>query len=134
MVFSKFASKKWPHFKELIKIIKTKHPDFELATAPNYEEINLNKDLGTTCILNKGISLNISQLAGLIKKSSFVIANDTGPAHMAAHLGAKGLALFGYHTSPEKVSIERENFKTLKDVKLEDLTVEKVYSAIKNYL
>ena len=30
------------------------------------------------------------ELAGLIKKSSFVIANDTGPAHMVAHLGKRG--------------------------------------------
>ena len=29
------------------------------------------------------------ELAGLIKKSSFVVANDTGPAHMTAHLGKK---------------------------------------------
>ena len=35
----------------------------------------------------KSKSLNIMQLTGLIKKASFVIANDTGPAHIAAHLG-----------------------------------------------
>ena len=38
-------------------------------------------------------ALDISQLATLIKDSSFVIANDTGPAHMTAHLGSKGIAL-----------------------------------------
>ena len=48
-----------------------------------------------------------------IKDSSFVIANDTGPAHMAAHLGVKGLTLFGSHTTAYKVSIERENFKAI---------------------
>jgi len=55
----------------------------------------------------------------LIKDSSFVVANDTGPAHMAAHLGSKGIALFGSHTTPFKVSIERENFKA---IQVEDLT------------
>ena len=45
-------------------------------------------------ILNNEKALTISELATLIKDSSYVIANDTGPAHMAAHLGAKGLSLF----------------------------------------
>ena len=30
-------------------------------------------------------SLNIMELAGLILKASYVVSNDTGPAHMAAH-------------------------------------------------
>ena len=63
--------------------------------------------------------MDISQLAALIKDSSFVVANDTGPAHMTAHLGSKGIALFGSHTTPFKVSIERENFKA---IQVEDLT------------
>ena len=42
-----------------------------------------------------------------------MVANDTGPAHMTAHLGSKGMALFGSHTTPFKVSIERENFKAI---------------------
>jgi ADP-heptose:LPS heptosyltransferase len=63
-------------------------------------------------VLDNGKALNISQLSSLIKDSSFVVANDTGPAHMSAHLGAKGLALFGAHTTAYKVSIERENFQS----------------------
>ena len=35
------------------------------------------------------------ELSGLISKASFIIANDTGPAHIAAHLGKEGLVLFG---------------------------------------
>ena len=42
-----------------------------------------------------------------------MIANDTGPAHMAAHLGAKGITLFGSHTTAHKVSIERKDFKPI---------------------
>ena len=74
------------------------------------------------------------ELAGLIKKSSYVVANDTGPAHMAAHLGVNGLVLFGYHTTPKKVSIETDKFKALMANKLEDLSAESVYSEIKNKL
>ena len=55
-------------------------------------------------------------------KASFVVANDTGPAHIAAHLNVKGLALFGSHTSAKKVSIETNNFKVLEKVNLNKLT------------
>ena len=61
------------------------------------------------------------------KNSSFVIANDTGPAHIAAHLGSKGLALFGKHTTAELVSIERENFKAIQVSDLEKLSANKVF-------
>ena len=74
------------------------------------------------------------ELAGLILKSSYIIANDTGPAHMAAHLGKDGLALFGYHTSPEKVSIGTEKFKTLVTKNLNELSPELVYSKIREKL
>ena len=74
------------------------------------------------------------ELAGLIKKSSFVIANDTGPAHMTAHLGVNGVVLFGFHTTPEKVSIETDKFKALTVKNLADLSAERVYSEIKNKL
>ena len=49
-------------------------------------------------------------MISLINNSTFIIANDTGPAHIASHLKKKGLALFGSHTTPKKVSIENENF------------------------
>lgn len=74
------------------------------------------------------------ELAGLILKSSYIISNDTGPAHMAAHLGSKGVALFGYHTTAKKVSIETEKFKVINIDDLKNLESEKVYSEIKNYL
>ena len=74
------------------------------------------------------------ELAGLIKKSSFVISNDTGPAHMAAHLGVEGIVLFGHHTTPEKVSIETDKFKALTVDKLKNLSAESVYSEIKSKL
>ena len=74
------------------------------------------------------------ELAGLIKKSSFVIANDTGPAHMAAHLGLNGVVLFGYHTTAKKVSIETDNFKPISVNDLNKLSAEEVYSRIKESL
>jgi ADP-heptose:LPS heptosyltransferase len=60
----------------------------------------------------------------------FVLANDTGPAHMAAHLNSKGLTLFGKHTTAHKVSIERDNFKAMQVSDLNKLSAEKVLEKI----
>ena len=73
-------------------------------------------------------------MSSLIKQSSFVIANDTGPAHMTAHLNAKGLTLFGSHTTAYKVSIERQNFKAIQVNDLTKLSAQNVYGKILKYL
>ena len=74
------------------------------------------------------------ELAGLITKASYVIANDTGPAHMTAHLGQMGIVLFGHHTTAQKVSIETGKFKAITVDDLNLLSAEKVYSEIKDKL
>ena len=35
-----------------------------------------------------------------------IVANDTGPAHIASHLDKKGLVLFGSHTTAKKVVLK----------------------------
>ena len=124
--------KRWPYFSELINLIKQNHPEFELVVAPGPDEIVDAKSFNINIALNNNSVLNFFELASLIKKSHLVIANDTGPAHMTAHLGAKGFVLFGSHTTPEKVSIERENFIAIKSINLKLLSYENVYSIIKN--
>ena len=125
------AHKKWPHYNELIELIKNKYGDqIKVVVAPGPSEIDDTKNINAVSILDKGKALDIPQLAGLIKESSFVIANDTGPAHISAHLGAKGLTLFGKHTTAFKVSIERENFKAIQVDDLEKLSASKVLEKI----
>ena len=123
--------KKWPYFNNLINLIKAKYKDqFKIITAPGPNEINEADQYDAIKILDNGKALSISQLSTLIKKSSFVIANDTGPAHMAAHLNVKGLTLFGSHTTAKKVSIERDNFKAIQVSDLNKLSAEKVFEKI----
>ena len=123
--------KKWPHYNELIELIKNKYGEqIKVVVAPGPSEIDDAKNINAVSILDQGKALDISQLASLIKESSFVIANDTGPAHMTAHLGTKGLTLFGKHTTAFKVSIERENFKAIQVDDLEKLSAGKVLEKI----
>ena len=125
--------KKWPYYNELINLIKKKYNDqYKIVTAPGPSEIKDTKDVNALSILNEEKILDISQLSSLINDSSFVIANDTGPAHIAAHLGVKGLTLFGKHTTAFKVSIERENFKAIQAPDLSKLSVEKVFERLSN--
>ena len=81
-------------------------------------------------ILKQNLPLSITELISLIYNSSYVISNDTGPAHMAAHLNSKGLTLFGSHTTAYKVSIERENFKAIQVNDLAKLSTDKVLEKI----
>ncbi|MDB0066967.1 glycosyltransferase family 9 protein [Candidatus Pelagibacter sp.] len=123
--------KKWSHYNELIELIKNKYEDqIKVVVAPGPSEIDDAKNINAVSILDKDKALDISQLASLIKESLFVIANDTGPAHISAHLGTKGLALFGKHTTAFKVSIERENFKAIQVDDLEKLSAVKVLEKI----
>ena len=125
------TKKKWPYYNELIDIIKSKYNNqYKIVVAPGPDEINEAKDINAICVLDNGKALDISQLSSLIKLSTFVVANDTGPAHMAAHLGAKGLTLFGSHTTAYKVSIERDNFKAIQVNELTKLSPEKVFDKI----
>ncbi|MDC3202143.1 lipopolysaccharide heptosyltransferase family protein, partial [Candidatus Pelagibacter sp.] len=125
------TSKKWPYYNDLISMINEKLENkFKVVIAPGPGEIKDASSINALCVLDNGKALDISQLAALIKDSSFVVANDTGPAHMTAHLGSKGITLFGSHTTPFKVSIERENFKAIQAPELSKLSPEKVFEKL----
>ena len=127
--------KKWPYYNKLIELISSKYgEEYKVITAPGPTEISEAKNINALALLDNGRALDISQLTALIKDSSFVVANDTGPAHIAAHVGAKGLTLFGKHTTAYKVSIERENFKPIEVTDLKNLSAERVFERLSNSL
>ncbi len=123
--------KKWPYYNDLIKLLLNKFgEEFKVLIAPGPQEISEAKEIDAISILDNKKALDISQLTSLIKDSSFIIANDTGPAHIAAHIGAKGLTLFGKHTTAYNVSIERKNFKPIEVSDLKNLGAQKVFERI----
>jgi len=129
------TSKRWPYYNDLINKITDKYNDeFKIVVAPGPNEINDAKKINALCILDNGKALDISQLSTLIKNSSFVVSNDTGPAHMTAHLNAKGITLFGSHKSAFLQSIERDNFKAIQVSDLNKLSTEKVFERLSNSL
>ena len=85
-------------------------------------------------VLDNNEPVNIKTLISLISKAKFIVANDTGPAHIASHLDKKGIVLFGSHTTAKKVSIENYNFKAITVTNLNNLDVETVLGKIKTIL
>jgi len=119
----------------LINKLKEKYKNkYPILVAPGPNEIKESKNLNAKIVLENNSQINLNQLITLIEKSKYVIANDTGPAHICSHLKKNGLVLFGSHTSPEKVSMGNENFKTLKVENLKDLNIDTVFAEIKKYL
>ena len=132
---AKLIEKKWPYYSILISQLKARYKTkYEIVVAPGQNEIKESKSLNAHVVLDGEKALNINQLISLIKDASFIIANDTGPAHICTHMDKPGLVLFGSHTSAYKVSIQSEKFKSIsvKDLKL--LKVETVMKEIKKKL
>tara|TARA_X000001036_G_scaffold429662_1_gene461164 strand:- start:105 stop:1037 length:933 start_codon:yes stop_codon:yes gene_type:complete len=131
----KHQNKKWPYFKELIiKIRRDYKNKYSVLVAPGPDEIKEAANLNAKVIMNGTEPVNIKMLISLINDSQFIIANDTGPAHIASHLNKNGLVLFGSHTSAKKVSIENSNFKALSVKNLSDLNIDTVIGEMKKKL
>ena len=125
-------NKKWPYFKELISELKKNYKNkYPILLAPGPKEIEQANKLNGKVVLDNSEPVNIKTLVSLIDKAKFVIANDTGPAHIASHLDKMGLVLFGSHTTAKKVSIENFNFKALTVNNLKDLNVKTVLNEVK---
>ena len=132
---AKLKHKKWPYFKELIQKIKQEYKNkYPILMAPGPNEIEEANELNGKIVLENGKPISIKKLASLVYNAKFVIANDTGPAHIASHLDKKGIVLFGSHTSAEKVSIENFNFKAVSIKNLKDLDVDTVMQKVKSKL
>ncbi len=128
----KLKNKKWPYYKELIQKLKQEFKNkYSVLLAPGPNEIEEANKLNAKVVLENNEHVTLKTLVSLIHSAKLIIANDTGPAHIASHLDKKGLVLFGSHTSAKKVSIENFNFKALSVKNLNDLDVNTVLNEVK---
>ena len=131
----KHQNKKWPFFKDLISKIRREYKNnYSILVAPGPDEFEEANELNAKVVMDNGESISIKMLISLINDAKFIIANDTGPAHIASHLKKKGLVLFGSHTSAKKVSIESSNFKAITVKNLVDLNADTVMKEVKKKL
>ena len=128
----KLKNKKWPYYKELIQKLKQEFKNkYSVLLAPGPNEIEEANELNAKVVLENNEYVTLKTLVSLIHSAKLIIANDTGPAHIASHLDKKGLVLFGSHTSAKKVSIENFNFKAFSVKNLNDLDVNTVLNEAK---
>jgi len=83
----------WPHWRELAAALH----HHQLVVCPGKGEESLCATLVPNAIVLPG--LRLSEYAAILMLSEQVIANDSGPMHMAAAVGANTLGIFGM-TSP----------------------------------
>ena len=131
----KHQNKKWPYFRDLIIRLKQDYKNaYPILLVPGPNEIKEANSLNAKVVTDNENSVDIKTLISLISNAKFIIANDTGPAHIASHLDKKGLVLFGNHTSAKKVSIENYNFKALTVKNLKELEIDTVLNEVKSRL
>ena len=131
----KHQNKKWPYFKDLVIKLKQDYKNkYPILIVPGPNEIKEASTFNAKVVTNNEDPVDLKTLISLINNAKFILANDTGPAHIASHLDKKGLVLFGSHTSAKKVSIENYNFKALNVKDLKDLDVDTVVAEIKSKL
>jgi len=125
---SRHPQKRWPYYAELATRLIDE--GFQIVTAPGPDEMDLADQIPGIALKGPPGFINWFELAGVMKKAVFIVGNDTGPSHLAAHIGAPGLALFGSHTTAERTGIERENFTAIEVANLANLPVARVLDEI----
>ena len=121
--------KRWPAYGELARRLAAR--GHRVVTVPGPDEIGPCRALPATMLLDQGRVLDFFQLAGVLRGASFVVGNDSGPTHLAAHLGGPGVALVGRSHLPARMTgIERPGFRALEMERLEELPLDTVLAAI----
>jgi ADP-heptose:LPS heptosyltransferase len=124
---ARLPHKRWPGYAALAqRLIADGH---RVVTVPGPDELDLCRTIPGT-MLTGGGWLDYFQLAGVLKQARLAVGNDTGPSHLAAHLGVPLVALLGAHTSPRMTGIDRPGVTCLEQADLSDLAVDRVYAAV----
>ncbi|MEM1012362.1 MAG: lipopolysaccharide heptosyltransferase II [Planctomycetota bacterium] len=88
-----WRTKRWPaeHFARLSEVLGMKH-GLECVVAGAGDAVDAATLIGGLNVVNR---TSVRELASLMKHASLVIANDSGPMHLAAALHRPLVALFG---------------------------------------
>jgi heptosyltransferase II len=83
--------KKWPEFSAFVKLLVSQGVQVVVCPGPGEEEEAEQFYPGAVCL--KGVPL--STYCALLKQASLMVANDTGPGHMAAAMGTPLISVLG---------------------------------------
>jgi heptosyltransferase-2 len=91
-------SKVWPRFTELGRRMAAEGVQVVCCPGPGQEEQTMEA-LPGALVLD---GLGLGAMAAVMERAEFVLANDTGPMHVAAGVGALVLGLFGPGSNPRR--------------------------------
>ncbi|MDO9236555.1 MAG: glycosyltransferase family 9 protein [Aquabacterium sp.] len=91
--------KRWPEFAAFTQQLAAVHPKRQIITCPGPGENDIARLDHPAALLLPGVALDV--YLGILKRAALVISNDTGPAHMAAAVGAPVLSVLG-PTNPDQ--------------------------------
>lgn len=126
---ARHPGKRWPHYAALSHALTAR--GVNVVTIPGPDERGLGHGYAGTVLTAGERVLDLFELAGVLREAAFVVGNDSGPTHLAARLGAPGLALFGADgPGAEATSMASDRFRTLAAADLSALAVDTVADAV----
>jgi ADP-heptose:LPS heptosyltransferase len=126
------TEKCWPYYATLASKLLEK--GICVLTVPGPDDLELCSTIPAIMLTGNRGYLDFFQLAGVMKGAAFVVGNDSGPSHLAAHLGVPGVALFSGHVPAYRTGIARNRFKYIEAAGMAHIPVEKVFSEVINYI
>lgn len=121
---ARHPQKRWPHYAALAELLIEEGRQVAIALGP--DELDFTRTIPGTPLLKDGRPLSLFELAGAMAKARLVVGNDTGPTHIAAHLGVPGLALFSAYHSPRLTCLDRF-LEVIEEPDLKALQPDRVY-------
>ncbi len=142
-------AKVWPHdnLKRLISLLAlTQRRIVLFGTSAEAEQAADLEEMGKGLVVNMAGATSIGEMAAVMKRCDWVVANDSGPLHLAGAVGVKTIAIFGptdyNRTAPlsENVRIVSKDLKCAPCMKrqcpkghqqcMKDISAEEIYDII----
>jgi len=131
---SRGADREWPGFAELTKRFLEAEPTARVVWA-GQKNLPLPTGVDATRFTHLMGKTTLPEVIAMIPRASVVVANDSGPMHLAAALGARTLSLFGPTTArmraPYPPNGDLHRFLESPDGVLASLPVEPVLAALR---
>lgn len=132
---SRGKEKEWPYFRELTYKILEELPE-ESVVWDSHIPIPSKELESEDRFFNTTGKTSIPEMISLVKHAQVVVANDTGPMHIAAALAKPTIALFGPTKIETYGAYPLDNPRNVNlqapSKKMEDLSVEKVFEVLRD--
>ncbi|MDQ8195140.1 glycosyltransferase family 9 protein [Coraliomargarita sp. SDUM461004] len=90
---SRRAEKEWPEFPHFIQAVAARNPQCRFAWCASERSAELCPVANN--IINLAGKTSLRQVIALVQAATMVVANDSGPVHIAAAVGTPVLAVYG---------------------------------------